>query len=124
MKKQFETREALVQDALDYYWGKLERLCVNEGSSICTYTPTETSEGCAIGRLVELEVAQQLQQVNHSLNSRLFAFLPEWLQVMGEEFLRQLQRCHDTGRFVDRDKKSIESFLNEYVDFSKIKFPE
>lgn len=125
MKKQFETREALLQDALDYYWGKPERQCLMKGSDIlCSYTPSETSEGCAIGRLVELDVAEKLQETNSSINDILFPLLPEWLQAMGHNFLYALQKCHDKGLFKDKDKETIENRLGGYVDFSQIKFPE
>ena len=125
MKKQFETREALLQDALDYYWGKPERRCLMKGSEIfCSYIPSETSEGCAIGRLVELDVAEKLQKTNHSINGSLFVLLPEWLQAMGMDFLYALQKCHDKGFFKDKDKDRIKSLLGGYLDLSKIKFPE
>lgn len=125
MKKQFETREALLQDALDYYWGKPKRQCLMKGSDVlCSYTPSETSEGCAIGRLVELEVAEKLQDFNLAINERLFALLPEWLQAMGMDFLYALQKCHDKGFFKDKDKDRIKYRLGEYLDFFQINFPE
>jgi hypothetical protein len=125
MKKQFETREALVQDALDYYWGKPERQCLVKGSEkLCSYTPSETSEGCAIGRLVELEVAEKLQKTNHSINGSLFVLLPEWLQVMGLHFLTNLQQLHDGRFFVNKHKDGVIRNLKDHVDFSQIKFPE
>jgi hypothetical protein len=125
MKKQFETREALLQDALDYYWGKPKHQCLMKGSEmLCSYTPSETSEGCAIGRLVELDVAEKLQEINHAINEHLFGLLPEWLQAMGMNFLYALQKCHDKGFFVNKDKDRIKHRLCEYLDLSKIKFPE
>jgi hypothetical protein len=125
MKKQFETREALLQDALDYYWGKPKHQCLMKGSDvICSYTPSETSEGCAIGRLVELEVAEKLEETNTSINESLFVLLPEWLQAMGLDFLYALQKCHDKGFFKDKDKDRIKNLLGAYLDFSQIKFPK
>jgi hypothetical protein len=125
MKKQFETREALLQDALDYYWGKPERQCLVKGyDTMCSYTPSETSEGCAIGRLVELDVAEKLQETNSTINGSLFPLLPEWLQAMGHNFLYALQTCHDKGHFKHKAEETIRRYLGVYVNFSQIKFPE
>lgn len=125
MKKQFETREALLQDAIDYYWGKPEHQCLIEGSpTVCSYIPSKTSEGCAIGRLVELDVAEKLQETNESINDSLFALLPEWLQAMGFDFICALQKCHDNNIFKDKEKMVLEHRLGKYVDLSQIKFPE
>ena len=126
MKKQFETREALLQDALDYYWGKPQHRCMVEGTSHqCSYIPSKTSEGCAIGRLVELEVAKSLQESNASIHiSTQFNKLPDWLKALGYNFLTRIQEMHDGKDFVNKDKTNLIRLLESHVDFSQIKFPE
>lgn len=126
MKKQFETREALLQDALDYYWGKPERQCLMKGSTnICSYVASDTSEGCAIGRLVDESTAKELQETNESLEAFYqFNLLPDWLKNMGGQFLRRIQVLHDSQHFAKKDKEEIIFQLNPHIDFSKIKFPE
>ena len=119
--KQFETREALLQDAIDYFWGKPERKCVNYFGA-CIYTPSETSEGCAIGRLLPLDLAERLGFDGVS-DDEVFYSLPIWLQDMGQDFLTALQICHDKGMFADVDENDLCSRMDEHVNLDKIVFP-
>jgi hypothetical protein len=125
MKQQFETREELVQDAINYYWGKPERQCFVKGSTtMCSYLPSETSEGCAIGRLVELEVAKKLEKENKALDEDSFNLLPQWLKKMGQGFLMNIQMIHDEKILANKNKETVIENLENYVDFDLIKFPE
>lgn len=119
--KQFNTREELLQDAINYYWGNAERLCV-DGEGKCQYIPSKTSEGCAIGRLLPLDITESL--VNTAVtDNRVFNALPTWLQDMGVEFLSKLQECHDFKAFRDKDGDEVYNRMCGHVDMDKIVFP-
>lgn len=120
--KKFETREALLQDAIDYYWGKPERKCVDESGN-CKYTPSPTSEGCAIGRLLPKDIAETLPYDAGVYDSRVWDSLPEWLKAMGQEFLKDLQILHDISKFALKYERDIVDRMESHVDFSKIVFP-
>lgn len=122
--KEFKTKEEVLQDAIDYYWGKPERRCYKAGA--CRYTPTETSEGCAIGRLVDIEIAESLADTNHTIKNSDIAFekLPTWLKDMGRGFLVSLQFTHDTGWLADKKVDDVIEKMSSYVDMTKITFPE
>ena len=119
--KQFETREELLQDAINYFWGKPERWCVKDGNTnLCQYIPNATSEGCAIGRLLPIEVTQSLP--NKSVQE-VFNELPEWMQKLGANFLGLVQECHDFQVFATKDEDQVFNRLSGYVDMTKIVFP-
>lgn len=126
MKKRFKTREALLQDTINYYWGKPERLCISSiNPSTCQYQPSETSDGCAIGRLVSLKTAKILDYRNYDITlPTQFAKLPKWLQNLGYDFLGTLQLLHDGEHFAKRDKNAVNRHMAQFVDVTKITFPE
>jgi hypothetical protein len=119
--KQFETREELLQDAINYYWGKPERRCVDELGN-CIYPPTDTSEGCAIGRLLPLDLAERLG-LDGVEDDIIFCSLPEWLQNMGKRFLVNLQCCHDFSTFSSMHMDGVYYSMQSHVDMTKIVFP-
>lgn len=121
--KQFQTREELLQDAINYYWGRPERRCVDNSGS-CVYSPTETSEGCAIGRLLPLDISERLNDGTGVSDSSIFNELPEWLQDMGVDFLQALQIIHDLEYFVYKSVGDISLYMKKWVDLTKITFPE
>lgn len=122
--KEFTTREEILQDAINYYWGKPERKCVDLGTARCQYEPSATSEGCAIGRLVDLETAKMLDMLNCSIDVDVqFEKLPEWLKKMGQDFLFALQSIHDGSKLAKCDEYEIKKHMRRYVDISKIVFP-
>ena len=122
-KKEFKTREEVLQDSINYFWGRPERRCVNIYG--CSYTPSRESEGCAIGRLVELEVAEKLAKTNDPINKpKQMNLLPKWLGDMGVEFLDCLQTLHDMNAFEKKDIDYVQTLVAAYVDMGKITFPE
>lgn len=124
--KKFKTREALLQDSIDYYWGKPERRCLKQGSlNACQYSASETSLGCAIGRLIPKNIAKKLDVHNQSVDERATQnLLPDWLKAFGIPFLSDLQILHDQQYFSKRDKTATIDCMSNHVDMSKIKFPE
>jgi hypothetical protein len=128
--KTFSTREEVLQDTINYYWGKPERKCVELG--VCKYPPVGESEGCAVGRLVPREIADKLDERGSSISDEVqFNLLPEWMKEMGHQFWYKLQRMHDDGLLAKQDSAEVEKIVsnlcvdtNICIDMSKITFPE
>ena len=120
--KQFETREELLQDAINYFWGRLDRRCVDPEKGNCMYIPSETSEGCAIGRLLPIDIAQSLPNTTVE-NIIVFDLLPEWMKAFDIKFLSALQECHDRKAFANRDEDEVHTLMFYYVNMTKIVFP-
>ncbi len=121
--KQFQTREELLQDAINYYWIRPERRCVN-ADGYCQYKSSETSEGCAIGRLLDPEVAETLNSDAGVYDNGVWNNLPAWLKDMGQDFLHDMQRLHDSQKFALGDDVYIIDRMENHLDISKITFPE
>ena len=121
--KQFETREEILQDAINYYWGKPERKCVDDTKGNCQYMPSMTSEGCAIGRLLPEDIVDKLPPDAGVYDERVWTHLPEWLKAMGQEFLKDLQILHDLSKFALKYERDVTDRMETHVDFSKITFP-
>lgn len=124
--KQFKTREELLQDTIDYYWGKPERKCVvSKESDTCQYSANDTSLGCAIGRLVDKKLARQLDIANNSVNEKqVFDSLPLWLQNHGQKFLIELQHIHDFSYLAYKKVVEVKQSMKNFVNFDNIVFPE
>ena len=121
--KQFKTREEVLQDAIDYYWGKPERKCVDDTKGNCQYMPSTTSEGCAIGRLLPEDIVDKLPPDAGVYDERVWTHLPEWLKAMGQEFLKDLQVLHDLSKFALKYERDVADRMETHVDMSKITFP-
>jgi len=102
--KTFETKEAFLLDALDYYTTDTNRLCVNKG--LCKYSPVNAtkegiSEGCMIGRHMTPENQMMADAINPygadvSLILKNYSdLLPDWLKLFESEFIRDCQKLHD-----------------------------
>lgn len=117
------SRISVLNDAINYYWGKKERRCVNEGGT-CQYKPSPTSEGCAIGRLLPLALAESLPQREGVNTDVVFNKLPKRIQKLGVEFLTKLQSCHDGMAFADRSIHIVKNKMKNFVNVNKIIFPE
>lgn len=92
----------LLKETKDYYSiDPSNRRCAIDDD--CYYSPDtvgkeKTSQGCAIGRLLNKDLKKYLDY-NFGLcgisNDVLFIELPEWLQEYDKEFLKHLQNFHD-----------------------------
>jgi hypothetical protein len=124
VKKKFKTREEFLQDNLNYFWGKPERQC-KDGKG-CFYSPKRESEGCAIGRHLSLKLANKLDAAEDTevANDDIFNYLPKWMQALGQDFLVGIQELHDSEVFVEKREIRVNSYMNSFVDMSKITFPE
>ena len=104
MKIEFETKEDFLLDMLEYYSEDPEcRRCktINRSCSYSSETISkDTSEGCAIGRVIEPSLAREFDENMSGTGvseSVIFDELPEWLQNLGQKFLISIQVLHDLG---------------------------
>ena len=121
----FNTKEEVVQEAIDYYWNKPERRCLDENMH-CVYYPSGQSDGCAIGRYIDTELAENLDESLTVCSPLVLAMLPKWLTEMdndGTGFLLSLQKCHDLDYFRDSQLGNFKSRLEEHVNIESLKFP-
>ena len=128
--KQFKTREEMLQDSIDHFWGNNKQFCAVNGQ--CRYTRTDTSDGCAIGRFLPAELSERLDAIRLGesgvSNIEVFNQLPTWMKELGRDFLLGLQQCHDSKLFLHRSKDAIrlafeERLVFKEIDFDKITFP-
>ena len=99
--------EEILIDTLEYYTGHPERKC--SSSTKCAYNPAtigkeKVTEGCAIGRLIDAELATILDEENTSISSEITleeieAYSEEVFNKIKDniEFFADLQDLHDTG---------------------------
>lgn len=105
-----EQKLQLLKETVAYYSKDTKRINAGElaecGIRVCCYSGTtldNDSEGCAIGRLLSLELRQFLDS-EYVLNQKssglknIFIHLPEDIKAYGKEFLFQLQILHDDVR--------------------------
>lgn len=101
------TPEQILVDTLEYYSGHTERKCAT--GNRCVYNPAtihkeEFTEGCAIGRLIDAELAAILDEENTAIASEITL---DEIEVYSEpafkkikdnlEFFIELQDLHDKG---------------------------
>lgn len=96
-----------------------------EGDS-CVYSAIGTSKGCAIGRFLKPEDANNLDTEHPGLmihkillNNMLKGMIPDWMSEMGAQFLSLIQDYHDSLDMPDAllcIKKEIKEFLNIPID--------
>lgn len=118
-----KTKLQLLNETIAYYWGRPERKCVNAKNK-CVYSATETSEGCAIGRLIPADLANEFDSRDSESVGAIFNELPPEIKKYGEIFLRKLQNCHDNGYFTSKDRIGIFNIFKDLVATTKIEFPE
>lgn len=107
MKKQLSAinkkRLELLEDTVKYYSvSPVDRRCTDGGT--CNYHPAtlgmqETSEGCAVGRLLSRRMAARFDSYGEKSVTELFVDLPKKLQKYGGAFLQNLQSFHDTDHY-------------------------
>lgn len=125
------TNEELLQDTINYYWGHPERQCKSDKGT-CSYSPITankeaTSEGCAIGRLLPEELKDKFDKEfsGSSIDEMMFELLPEELKHHEFDFLEGLQRLHDDGTLLRKDKIHVKTFCRNFnLNADKITFPE
>lgn len=101
-EKLAQKRTEILEDTIKHY-NINNRCAVLE---VCYYNPTSTnmegkSEGCAIGRLVSKRLSLKMDKTSVDggiSNPELFTLLPKKLQVLGVDFLVDLQNLHDSDR--------------------------
>ena len=107
MEKTKEEKIALINETVAYYSEDPLRRCFYE-SGECFYSGTNnknaTSEGCAIGRLIPKELAEELDKeffydIGNSGVKEIFDRLPIDLQAYGVKFLSELQGLHDNPEY-------------------------
>jgi hypothetical protein len=101
------TPEQILVDTLEYYSGHPERMCGS--NSKCSYNPAtigkeEFTEGCAIGRLIDKNLAAKLDEENTAITSEITL---EEIEAYSEpaykkikdniDFFADLQDLHDKG---------------------------
>ena len=64
--------------------------------------------GCAVGRLIEdKQLCRKLDRLPDAgvSNEEAFSLLPENIQYLGQDFLVELQKLHDTSEYWDEENK-------------------
>lgn len=98
------TAQEFLYDTVHHY--NLNNRCVT--STKCTYSPItigkENSEGCAIGRYLDPELALQIDKEKSDSNAGIHHIIdmypfPDWMKKLDIEFLRKLQGLHDADSY-------------------------
>lgn len=98
------TAQEFLYDTVHHY--NLNNRCVTTAK--CTYSPItigkENSEGCAIGRWIDPELAFRIDKEKSDNNSGIHQIIdlypfPDWMKKLDTNFLRQLQGLHDTDSY-------------------------
>jgi hypothetical protein len=127
----------LLLDALEYYTvDPVGRRCVDEDNE-CRYSPVslgrqETSEGCAIGRLLNSDVAKRIDDRYGSVGidtliKKQEKELPDFMNVTNFKFLSKCQNLHDINYYwtktglSDIGKNRVSAIIEEY-NLDKDKF--
>ena len=123
MKKTKEEKLALLNETILYYSENTKRRCrqINEnGENACFYNGANNnkteSSGCAVGRLIPIELAEELDNRFEGIDSTVFEvfhFLPQNVKDYGKKFLGKLQLLHDVDEHWD--EMGLTEIGNEYV---------
>ena len=66
----------------------------------------KNSDGCAIGRFLDPEIAYQIDAENNGISIKLLLNmdyeLPEWIKNMDSDFLQSVQDLHDTDSYWEK----------------------
>lgn len=104
MKNLKQKQAKVLQETLEYYKQDPQAKRCKEGKT-CAYSPytvgkQDTSEGCAVGRLLTPELQQRLDKENEGdIVELVFHKLPEEVQSLGLDFLLYLQYFHDSDLY-------------------------
>ena len=122
-----EKQLALLNETIEYYSADpVGRRCITERR--CAYSPIKlglegTSEGCAIGRKIPAELAEELDaEIGGSAvgNTDIFNRLPEELKILTIQFLEVIQYLHDSNG--SWDDKGLTQLGKEKVEQIKKDF--
>ena len=122
-----EKQLALLNETVEYYSADpVGRRCVGERR--CAYSPIklgleDTSEGCAIGRKITAELAEEFDaEIGDSSVSNRYIFdrLPEELKELTVQFLEVIQYLHDSDN--SWDGKGLTQIGKERVEQIKRDF--
>ncbi len=114
------TEKELLLDTIGHYTSN--NRCRSKGK--CRYSPITlglegTSEGCAIGRLLDPDLARQIDEKEGAITIEELVetkySLPDWMKQMSPAFLSRIQGLHDS------DFNWNESGLSE-VGKSRVQF--
>ncbi len=122
---EFKTQEEklkLLEETVLYYSENTLRRCIRVENvyAKCFYNGANNelaeSKGCAIGRLLSKELAEQFDTIlfNDSDSSVkfMFKYLPENVQAYGIDYLIELQRIHDNKANWDGNGLTIQGREN------------
>ncbi len=97
------TQREFLDNTVAHYTSK--NRCVNE-DGLCVYASTSTSEGCAIGRWMNPEIAKEIDKgaatVDISIKAVIEKYpgcLPEFMNRYPVDFLMRVQRLHDASDY-------------------------
>lgn len=118
-------RLEVLEQTIAYYSEDVNRRCRTE--DVCCYSPLtigkeNISEGCAIGRLLPLELRNKLDKEFPTSNtvSKVFDMLPKEIQDLSLGFLEDLQSLHDSDS--NWDSKGLTKTGISQVNFIKKHF--
>jgi len=110
-------------NTLEYFSDRNKR-CVSKAGG-CQYSPTKTSDGCAIGRFLTgtpQELARWDSEGGYAYCAdaaqmgRLPDIRPEWMKRMPEDFLTEMQKWHDSSIILgeEDEKDHLRRIIEEY----------
>lgn len=98
-----ERRKFYIDDVVAHY-NSNNRALQEMSTFRCQYSPTPTSDGCAIGRRLSEETLALIAPANMAVVARgVFIKLPTWMQQLGQDFLSAVQSLHDQGSYWDEN---------------------
>lgn len=118
-------RLKFLEETLEYYkthTRAIKSRNKENGSTICTYIPTEGNEGCAIGRHLSDVLKSHLNEANNPVSyNSVFDVLPDSLKELGQPFLIHVQTLHDTNDYWENtpDANLLNTKGNSYYSHIK-----
>jgi len=96
-----ERQSLFLKDTIEHY--NCFNICIEPNTGMCKYSPVhDKTEGCAIGRWLDLDDAIILDEISGSVIT-LFSYLPNWMQSLGKGFLKKVQEVHDSSFYWNKN---------------------
>lgn len=128
LKEIVEKRRTILEETVKYYSEDTKRRCI--ANKKCYYTAKfagKESNGCAIGRLLPPEVSEAIDILYSSTNigsdvGSVWKHIPLELQVLGQDFFKDLQGLHDDEDYWDesgltqRGTDKVQQIREKYVE--------